>query len=467
MLYQFSFGANFFLKCFFLSCKKHKLTSICLIIYLLSIYYLQFLVFEIKQHFLLISSFIQPIQDNILNIIKIPIRNDSIAFARDRYIYSVLKNEEEKYERYENSLILFKFKRIETIFSGLERDFLVFIQYFPSCCINLIQIFLIYREFIYTPFIISINLLIFIFCLISWTKLRAESFRREEILGSKLGISLNNYRMNFKDGEFSSDYSAANLKDIEAYKSAMKAKSIYRIALHFPGLVLIMVYYLYPSFICELLDGKIILQLVIFSLNFSRSAFSFISIAGLSIGLKLFQITKKANPEDQNISLERVILNGFRKPLSIKIKNKEKVVVVGNNGSGKTMFCRAITGNQSPISGKISYPKDSLLMDSENYLLQSDLEKLSRFGMIKYKYKYLLNRKSLSKGERSFLATLVALKSNLKLLVFDETFDSITGEMLKDLKKLFKNSKKILVLVSHRKDIIKWFSRKIVLDEVI
>ena len=143
MIHGLFLRINFFIECLILSCKQNKFRSICLLIYLIFTYYLQFMIFRIKEQFLIITSFIQPIQDSILNIIRIPIRNDSILIARNRYMYFLLKHTKEKYEKYQNSSVLFKFKRIETVFSGLERDFLIFIQYFPSFCINIIQIFFI------------------------------------------------------------------------------------------------------------------------------------------------------------------------------------------------------------------------------------------------------------------------------------------------------------------------------------
>ena len=158
------------------------------------------------------------------------------------------------------------------------------------------------------------------------------------------------------------------------------------------------------------------------------------------------------------------IFCGLSKPISLEIKLGEKLIIIGPNGSGKTMFCRTITGNQNIISGKLEIPDNSILINSENYLFDVDFEKLKNLKLINEKYKYLLQKKNLSKGQRNFLSTILALETNAELIAFDETLDSITGKMLEDAKDIIKSSEKIIVITSHREDIINWLDRKIYIN---
>jgi ABC-type sugar transport system ATPase subunit len=80
----------------------------------------------------------------------------------------------------------------------------------------------------------------------------------------------------------------------------------------------------------------------------------------------------------------------------------------------------------------------SILINSENYLFEVDFKRLKNLKLINERYEYLLEKKNLSKGQRNFLVTILALETNAELIAFDETLDSITGKMQKRLLKVVK-----------------------------
>ena len=434
---------------------------------MITIYASQPLLFKIKNQ-LLIISFIKIIQNEIVDIIRVPIRNAVIEISRYEYLSSVLKYEQEKYQKYENGITFFKFKRIENIFFCFERDFVSFIQEFPSSCINFIQIAFLYWKLPIIYFFLMINILIAMVAILYWPPIREKAFKMEEKLGSKLAISLNNYKMNSRSLENLFEFRSVNQTDINAYRIAIISKHLYKIALCIPPVLLLGFKYSSNifNFKREYFEDQFINEFLIFSLNFSKAVMSLVSFIGMSRGLDMLMGQNRIQDKKDNKSILAIdaIFCGLSKPISLEIKPAEKLIIIGPNGSGKTMFCRTITGNQNIISGKLEIPDNSILINSENYLFEVDFKRLKNLKLINERYEYLLEKKNLSKGQRNFLVTILALETNAELIAFDETLDSITGKMLEDAKKIIKSSEKIIVITSHREDIINWLSRKIYIN---
>lgn len=470
MFSDFLAKSKFFINCFILACFKNRFTSIFLAIYLCLVYWFQVYppVSISKTKLFLLMSFIRPIQSSILFIIKAPIGNSAIEIARNSYLYSVLKNTKEKYQKYENSITAIKFKRIEIILSGIERDFVDFIQDFPLACINIYRAILLgslYTNFYLTSGILNLSILISAFSMWRWPQIRKVAFEWEEKLASKVALSLNNYKLSCRSSQNLNEYTSVNRQDIASYQYAMQEKSMHKILTSIPGIILVFM----NLSLENLIEQPGIYELFLFCLNFPRASISLISIVALSQGLYIPEEKKNIIINDK-IMLRDCIIKGLKNPISLEMSRGEKIAVVGRNGSGKTMFCRTITGNQSIISGEINFPESSILVDSENYLFESDfivlLDELSREDSIldKDKYKILLENKNLSKGQRNFFSAILALRADVDLVVFDETLDLISADMLEDLKKFIQNSSKIVVVTSHRKNIINWFEKKIDLN---
>ena len=136
---QLSPNIFFFLRHFALSCFKHNLfASLCLLFVLILNYFFQFFIIKIQKQLIIINIFIYAIQQSVLQLFRIPIRNTAIITARTEYLESLLKNTPEKYQKSQNGQILFKLKRIEIIFCSLEADFLSFVTHFPSAILNFV-----------------------------------------------------------------------------------------------------------------------------------------------------------------------------------------------------------------------------------------------------------------------------------------------------------------------------------------
>ena len=313
-----------------------------------------------------------------------------------------------------------------------------------------------------------INILIAMVAILYWPPIREKAFKMEEKLGSKLAISLNNYKMNSRSLENLFEFRSVNQTDINAYRIAIISKHLYKIALCIPPVLLLGFKYSSNifNFKREYFEDQFINEFLIFSLNFSKAVMSLVSFIGMSRGLDMLMGQNRIQDKKDNKSILAIdaIFCGLSKPISLEIKPAEKLIIIGPNGSGKTMFCRTITGNQNIISGKLEIPDNSILINSENYLFEVDFKRLKNLKLINERYEYLLEKKNLSKGQRNFLVTILALETNAELIAFDETLDSITGKMLEDAKKIIKSSEKIIVITSHREDIINWLSRKIYIN---
>lgn len=168
--------------------------------------------------------------------------------------------------------------------------------------------------------------------------------------------------------------------------------------------------------------------------------------------------------------------------------------IVGKNGSGKTMFLRALAGLIQPTEGtvyvdgkvlhkEISFPPEMGIIIEKPELLEhlSGLENLKLLADIKnviseeqiiaFMKMFALNplsKKPLRKyslGMKQKVGIIQAIMENQKLLILDEPFNALdesTVSMLRDLFIKYKEEDKLLIITSHHMDDI-----NILCDEII
>ena len=163
-------------------------------------------------------------------------------------------------------------------------------------------------------------------------------------------------------------------------------------------------------------------------------------------------------------------------PISINCNFGERIVIVGDNGSGKSTFLRTLIGLQEPISGiieigraiKIGYlpqdTKESVDVTIEDYVKKmvdyDEMESKSLMYTIlsQFNFEYEELKKSMlmiSPGERTrvYLAIFSMIKINT--LVLDEATNHLDIEALESLEEVLNTFKGTVIAITHDRTFFK------------
>lgn len=177
--------------------------------------------------------------------------------------------------------------------------------------------------------------------------------------------------------------------------------------------------------------------------------------------------------------------------INLKIKEGEKIAIIGGNGEGKTTLIHLILGIVLPVSGKIymgqkdmtevglgNWREHFALVGQKTYLFQGtiknnidlyddmtlaqvekfasecglDMKTESREGG--YNYKITDNGANLSGGEKQKIAFLRAIIKNAEIIILDEAFSNCDEKSRKIIRQIVMDEKfnKTVILVSHYKE---------------
>ena len=177
-------------------------------------------------------------------------------------------------------------------------------------------------------------------------------------------------------------------------------------------------------------------------------------------------------------------LNKLRLPkLNLNINLGDRLLIIGNNGIGKTTILKTILGELSPLSGNIQIgtslnfgyiPQDTRLdIDKtiEEYLLENlnnQLDKsllytvMNNFGF-KFEDKDKVFKK-LSPGERTRLLLLLFSLKKVNALILDEPTNHLDLEAILSLENALDSFKGTIIATSHDRDFIERLKPNIILS---
>jgi len=167
-----------------------------------------------------------------------------------------------------------------------------------------------------------------------------------------------------------------------------------------------------------------------------------------------------------NISFNYEGKNSLYKDLSFNINNKERFLIVGENGVGKSTLLKLIIGRLKPNTGSIWYGNktDIAYYAQELELLDSNkniLENIDTKGYSEKELRNILGRflfygddvfkkvSVLSPGEKARISLCKILLKKANLLVLDEPTNHLDPETQKIIGENFKNYEGTIIVVSH------------------
>lgn len=202
-----------------------------------------------------------------------------------------------------------------------------------------------------------------------------------------------------------------------------------------------------------------------------------ISVKGLlhsdRSGLEVASLEKATLGYDNNIILNDVNLKIFR---------NDKIVIVGNNGIGKTTLVKALTGENEPLSGEaktgynvkyVYFTQNTSDLDLEGnlidfiYRIRPDLKEGQIRNLLAKFYftgdKVFNDTNVLSGGEKTRLTILSFILKNANLLLLDEPTNHLDIFTIDSLGSIMNEYPGTIIAISHDREFIDQFAEKIIL----
>jgi len=197
-------------------------------------------------------------------------------------------------------------------------------------------------------------------------------------------------------------------------------------------------------------------------------------------------------PKPKNLGASMLLINhtdaGYNKlpiltDINLSISSDSRIALVGANGNGKSTLIKLISGNISPLNGKIiknknlkigyfaQHQADELDLNKTGYQILSELDKdkpdlfvrgvLGRFGFDKEKSETKVEK--LSGGEKTRLLFCIMSYHSPDLLLLDEPTNHLDIDSRVSLINSLNEFEGAIILVSHDKDIIEKVTDQILL----
>ncbi|QIK85297.1 ABC transporter ATP-binding protein [Erysipelothrix sp. HDW6B] len=185
--------------------------------------------------------------------------------------------------------------------------------------------------------------------------------------------------------------------------------------------------------------------------------------------------------ETDSVDFEEILVQGLSvnygnnlilDKVDLRIKNGEKIAIIGETGSGKSSLLKALllADNQNPVfidgirSGESYITLNSFYSSQQEVIFSETLEdNITIFGSYPLNTEYadlakeilhketceVIKPKKISGGEKQIIAFIRALNSNKDLLLFDEPFSSVDAILSETLTTFLCMQKNAVLLVTH------------------
>ena len=192
------------------------------------------------------------------------------------------------------------------------------------------------------------------------------------------------------------------------------------------------------------------------------------------------EITNSKKEGNTNIIAKDLVSgydNGFKtEPINLHIKYGERIVITGDNGSGKSTFLKTLIGEQKQIEGqtyigngiKIGYisqdTKEQNNESIEEYVMNSlKNQKIDDNSIIytvlnQFNFDYEERKKKysiLSPGERTRLKLAIFSLEDINTLILDEPTNHLDIEALEAIEEVLKDFNGTVIAISHDRQFIK------------
>ena len=182
--------------------------------------------------------------------------------------------------------------------------------------------------------------------------------------------------------------------------------------------------------------------------------------------------------------------------ISVDIKEKDYICIVGENGSGKTTLMKALLGLLKPLSGSITY-SDGLKQNEIGYLPQSSdiqrdfpasVQEVVLSGCLNKKHTFFYSKeqkktatenmkltgiydlrkkcfRELSGGQRQRLALARALAVSPKVIILDEPTSaldvSVQAQILNLLRDVQRKTGVAYLFITHNFAVVEWMADRV------
>lgn len=429
---QFKNTVSQIIRSFYLSCTQNKLNCLGMLLYLIFDYGIQKQILDgiFPVQFMFIVLFLK---SPVRSLLSCSIKNDAMSFMKQSYIKDIASSFH-AYNLDEQGISMVKINRINAMIFAIEREIFSLMTSLPiiftMLCTGKIKI----------AHAVLSGIVIYFWADLILVRMRA--FQIEDAAGKSVMSMLLN----------SATHSLGHInKEFRAYVSFINQKQIYTIFTY-----LIFVGY---AILSHPIGSPMFCTIILFGKNIITTSVAVITVF---YAIESFEHDgeKCAIPELSNLEVHDAVLCNNTHVPKIDLTPGAALCVFGLNGVGKTLLCRAIMGYDKLLHGSIARPVNSVLVSRYNTVSDEHLAAVSEYSSV-------LSTKPFSTGMTGFIMTIWALK-NHDCIVIDEALDSLSDNLLQIIMSKINNAKeKIIVLVSHRKDIIRQFENCIELSRVI